>query len=314
VIAHWEYEAGFTHGDTGADKFCKLAARLLPTGAATTDIALIADLLALPLGEGYAPVELSPQRRKQRTLNALMSPLVALARRQPVLVLFEDAHWTDPSSLELLDGLVGGALAELPILLVISYRPEFVTPWVGSAGVSLMTLSRLSQREAGLLAAHLTRGHATQPGLLERIVAQADGVPLFLEELTKSLMEGGTATETTVPPTLRSSLMARLDRIPSGKQVAQVAAVIGREFMLELLTAVASMPEEQLAAGLDQLVESGLVLRHGSPPDAVYTFKHALVQEVAYDSLLRSRRCHIHASIVGAMESESSIDALLTAR
>ena len=201
-------------------------------------------------------------------------------------------------------------LASLPVLLIISFRPEFQAPWVGHAGVSLIALSRLSPRQAATLASQVVVGQALPAGMLERIVAQTDGVPLFIEELTKAVLEGVgqpsraiAASALPVPSTLQASLMARLDRLPAAKQVAQIGAVIGREFGHELLAAVAGLPEAALAQGLDELVGAGLAFRRGTPPEATYSFKHALVQDAAYASLLRGTRQKLHARIARCWKS-----------
>jgi len=179
-----------------------------------------------------------------------------------VLILFEDAHWADPSSLELLDATIS-LLPDLRILLIVSFRTEFIAPWIGRAGIAFLTLNRLNDRHAAELATHVTVDSGLPPTLLDRIIAQADGVPLFIEELTKSELEsaeqlGGWATTKAVPATLQASLMARLDRLPAAKQVAQIGAVIGREFWYQLLAAIARLPEPELTRGLNELVSSGL--------------------------------------------------------
>ena len=221
-------------------------------------------------------------------------------------MLFEDAHWADASSLELLYQVVG-LLTALPILMVVSFRPEFQSPWVGHAIASLITLRRLTQKQAQRLAQRVLIERALSPDLLERVVMQTDGVPLFIEELTKAVQEdakqpGSNAAALEVPATLQASLIARLDRLPAAKQIAQIGAVIGREFAQTLLAAVANMPEAQLAQGLEILVASGLAFRHGLQPDAVYTFKHALVRDAAYSTLLRSQRQELHARIAEELE------------
>jgi predicted ATPase len=221
-------------------------------------------------------------------------------------MVLEDVHWPNPSSLELFDTLIS-QITKLPILLVISFRPEFVPPWIGRAGVSLVTLSRLDRRQSAALAAQVTTVYALTQAILERIIAQTDGVPLFIEELTKAILEtasSGSSMPFAVPSTLQASLMARLDRLPPAKQVAQIGAVIGREFPHGLLIAAAGLAEVQLTNGLDELVEAGLLFRRGQPPEATYTFKHALVQEIAYESLLRTRRQHVHRRIAEVVRDQ----------
>jgi class 3 adenylate cyclase len=309
IIARWEQEAGFARGDTPEDRLRKLEAALAPSRTSAEDLVLIADLLSVPIGDRYPVPDLSPQRKREKTFETLNRRLVSRARRQPVLMVFEDAHWADPSSLELLDMAIS-AIGDLPILAVISFRPEFPASWIGQAAVSLITLRRLSRRLSAQLASEVKPDHVLPPALLKRIVAQTDGVPLFIEELTKTMLEiadqrDGVAPALTVPASLQALLMARLDRLQAAKQVAQIGAVIGREFPYGLLAAVARFPEEQLMHGLDELVASGLAFRRGLPPDAVYTFKHALVQDAAYEGLLRSRRAEIHANIAGVMACDA---------
>jgi predicted ATPase len=308
IITRWRREAGLSRDDPPADQLSKLEALILPMGTPIDDFALIADLLEIPLSDRYAPLTLSPQQKRERTLHALTRRLVDRAREQPVLMLFEDAHWADQSSLELLDATIG-LLADLPVLLVASFRPEFIAPWIGHTGVSLINLSRLNRDRSGELAAQVTMERVLPSALIEQIVSQADGVPLFIEELTKSVLdsvaqEGHLAPATAVPATLQASLMARLDRLPAARQVAQIGAVIGRDFGYRLLASVAPIQERDLADGLDELVSSGLAYRQGEPPDATYTFKHALVQDIAYESLLRSRRQDLHRRVALALEKD----------
>jgi class 3 adenylate cyclase len=313
IVARLEQEAGLARSDTQQARLRKLEAALIPAGTPLGDIALIAGLLSVVVDDRYPRLDFSPPRKKQKTFEALIRWLTNRCGRQPVLMLFEDAHWADASSLELLDK-AADALTDLPILLIISFRPEFQTPWVGHAATSI-SLRRLTQRQAAQLAAQVTVNRVLSPALLERIVTQTDGVPLFIEELTKAVLEGGELSDSdagplAVPATLQASLMARLDRLPAAKQVAQIAAVIGRDFTHILLAAVARLPEAQLAQGVDALVASGLAFRRGVPPDAEYTFKHALVRDAAYDSLLRGRRAEIHATIVEEIERDPEIVAL----
>lgn len=221
-------------------------------------------------------------------------------------MLFEDVHWADPTTRELLDLTVGRALSR--VLLIMTFRPDFQAPWTGHAGVTSMTLSRLERAESAQLAGLLAT--VLPPALLNRIAAQADGVPLFIEELTKAVMEGAVDTTGTlqtlgVPVTLQGSLLARLDRLPLAKQVAQVGSVIGREFTYELISAVADFPDSMLAPGLEQLVSSGLAHCRGEPPSAIYRFKHALVQEAAYSTLLRNHRQRAHGRVADALKTRS---------
>ena len=286
----------------------KLRRLLAPTDPPAEEVALLAALLLLPT-DGLSMPNLSPRRRKERTFEALIRQVERLSRERPLLMLFEDLHWSDPSTRDILDVLIH-RLGKLRVLMVMTFRPEFPVPWTGHAGVTLMTLSRLDRIDATSLAVQMTTGPVLPPELLERIVVQSDGVPLFVEELTKAVMETATeaaleASPIAMPVTLQASLLARLDRMPFAKQVAQIGAVIGREFSHALVAGVAQVPDAQLAQGLDELVESGLAFRRGLGSDADYTFKHALVQDAAYESLLRSRRAEIHASIVALAETDA---------
>ncbi|MGO9997687.1 MAG: ATP-binding protein [Acetobacteraceae bacterium] len=307
IVARWEQEAGFARGDSPEERLRKLEEVVAPAGLSPEDVALIAGMLSVPTDGRYLQLELNPQRRKERTFGALLRRLERLTQSHPVLMLFEDAQWADPSSLELLDTLID-RLAEVPILPVISFRADFTAPWIGRTGVSLIALSRLNRRDSEMLAAQVSAERALTREVLERIVTQTDGVPLFIEELTKAVLEtpadlATAALPLAVPATLYASLMARLDRLPTARQVAQIGAVIGREFPHALLASAASLSQEQLARGLDELIASGLIARRGAPPDAVYTFNHALTRDVAYSSLLRSRRQICHQCIATALAS-----------
>jgi class 3 adenylate cyclase/predicted ATPase len=309
LIARCEQEAGFTRADSIEERLRKLEVLLAPVALPPEDVALIAGLLGLATGERFPRLDLAPQRRKERTLAVLCRRLFAAARRQPVLMLFEDAHWVDPSSLEFLDALVG-RLTDLPLLLIVTFRPEFGAPWIGRPGANMIALGRLDRQQSAILARRVFGEHERiSPVLLERILEQADGVPLFIEELTKAVAENvGGRDAPCVPNSLQASLMARLDRLPLGKPVAQVGAVIGREFPHPLLAAVAGVPGDRLAQGLDELIASGLAARRGSPPEATYAFKHALVRDAAYESLLTARRTAIHSAVVAACEEMPSFD------
>ncbi|HEX5326101.1 MAG TPA: AAA family ATPase, partial [Acetobacteraceae bacterium] len=306
VIARWEQEAGFARGDTAEDRLRKLEG-ILPPDTSPDDVALLADMLGVAGGARYPELQLSPQRKREKLFSALNRRFYERTTKQPVLMIWEDMHWADPTSVELLDATMR-LLPGSPVLLVATFRPEFQTSWVGHSGVTLLALSRLGQRDSAALATQVTLGHALAPATLDRIVTQTDGVPLFIEELTKAVLEtGGAGASQAVPDTLKGSLMARLDRLPAARQVAQVGAVIGREFSHALLIAVGGLPESAVGEGLDQLVASGLAFRQGMPPDAVYRFKHALVQDTAYESLLRSRRTELHAAVAAVLETDPDI-------
>ena len=312
-IGQLERAAGFARDDTSAIKLDKLES-LLGNGAEPGDLSLIAEMLSLSGGERFPPLDLSPQRKKERTLAALLRQLQALARRQPVLMIFEDLHWIDPTSRELLD-LTVERIAALPVLLVVTYRPEFQPPWVGGSQVTVIALNRLGRSEGATLV-HRLAGNlgALPPDVVDEIVERTDGVPLFVEELTKAVVEAGTdrrygsisavpPSSLAVPATLHASLLGRLDRLgPAAKNVAQVGAAIGRDFSYALLAAAVPLAEPELQEALRRLVEAGLVFQRGAPPTAEYLFKHALVQDTAYSTLLRGPRQDLHRRIAEALE------------
>jgi class 3 adenylate cyclase len=316
-IGQLERAAGFTRDDTNATKLDKLEA-LLGDGAELGDISLLAEMLSLSGGERFAPLDLSPQRKKERTLAALLRQLQALARREPVLMIFEDLHWIDPTSREVLD-LTVEKITGLPVLLVATYRPEFQPPWVGGSQVTVIALNRLGRSEGATLVRRLAGNlGALPPDVVDEIVERTDGVPLFVEELTKAVVEAGAdrgyasisavpSSSLAVPATLHASLLGRLDRLgPAAKTVAQVGAAIGRDFSHELLSAAAQLAEPELQEALRRLVEAGLVFQRGVPPTAEYLFKHALVQDTAYSTLLRGPRQALHRRIAEALEQRFS--------
>ena len=312
-IGQLEHAAGFTRDDTATMKLDKLEA-LLGDGAEPGDISLIAEMLSLSGGDRLPPLDLSPQRKKERTLAALLRQLQALAQRQPVLMIFEDLHWIDPTSREVLD-LAVEKITGLPVLLVATHRPEFQPPWVGQSQVTVIALNRLGRSEGAMLVHRLAGNLGALPrDVVDEIVERTDGVPLFVEELTKAVVEAGAdrgyvsisavpASSLAVPATLHASLLGRLDRLgPAAKNVAQVGAVIGRDFSHELLAAAAPLAEPELQEALRRLVAAGLVFQRGAPPTAEYLFKHALVQETAYSTLLRGPRQALHRRIAEALE------------
>jgi class 3 adenylate cyclase/predicted ATPase len=307
--------AGFSRDDTPTAKLKKLDALLARAAVTSEAVAFIADLLSLPNSQHTPLPSLTPQRKKQKTLEALIRWLEGLARQQPLVMVFEDAHWIDPTSRELLD-LVVEHVRSLPVLLVVTFRPEFQVPWTGQAQVCVLTLNRLDPRDCTALVAEIAGGRALPDEVVDQIVHRTDGVPLFVEELTKSVLESdllrkeadcyvldGALLPLAIPTTLHDSLMARLDRLSGARHVAQIGAAIGREFTYALLHAVCRLPEDELQTGLARLVASELMFQRGVPPDAVYTFKHALVQDAAHVSLLRSARKQLHAQIAKAIET-----------
>jgi class 3 adenylate cyclase/predicted ATPase len=315
LIERLERQAGLDRADPPARQLDKLEALIASTFKDNGEVApLLADLLSIPLDDRYPPLALTPSRQKELTLRALVEQLVGLASRQPVLVLFEDAHWSDATSRELLEHFID-QVRSIPALLVISFRPEFTPPWSREAHVAELPLQRLSRRRGAALAKEVAGGRAMPPEILDQIVAKTDGIPLFVEELTKALLESGLLQlehdefvlrgplpPLAIPATLHDSLMARLDRLAPVKEVAQIGAAIGREFPYDLLAAVAPLTEEDLLEALRQLVAAELIFARGTPPQATYSFKHALVQEAAHGSLLRGRRQPLHARIATVLE------------
>jgi class 3 adenylate cyclase/tetratricopeptide (TPR) repeat protein len=317
TITQLERAAGFRREDTAAQRIDKLEAVL---AQATNDLGegapLLAALLSLPAGERYPPLDLTPQQQKERTLQALAAQVEGLAARQPVLLLFEDAHWSDPTSLELLD-LIIDRVPALRVLLIVTFRPEFTAPWTGRPRVTTLGLNRLPPPQRAEMIAGVTGGKALPPEIADRIIDRTDGVPLFVEELTKVVIESGMLSDRgdlyvavgagprtpfAIPASLHASLLARLDRLAPAREVAEIGAALGRQFSHELIAAVAAVPHPQLDDALARLVRAELVYRRGIPPDAEYTFKHALVQDAAYSTLLRDRRRQLHARIAATLE------------
>jgi class 3 adenylate cyclase/predicted ATPase len=304
----------FARDDSPEIRLRKLEALLARADAPSEDVALLADLLSLPDSERHALPKLSAPRKKERTLEALIRQLEGLARQAPVVMVFEDAHWIDPTSRELLD-LTVDRVRSLPVLLIVTFRPEFQPPWTGQPQVTMLALNRMDRRDRAALVVQIAGGKALPADVIAQIVERTDGVPLFVEELTKSILESGllraeadryvldgTLPPFSIPTSLHASLLARLDRLASVRLVAQIGAAIGREFSFGLLRLVSRLPEDELQAALDRLVGSELVFQRGTPPDAVYTFKHALVQDAAHGSLLHSLRRQLHAQIARALE------------
>ena len=316
-IAQIERAAGFTRKDPPEAKLDKLEALFAqPEADASETLALVADLLAIPVEGRYPACPSDPQRKRTLVLRILVAQLEFLTRLRPVFLIFEDAHWSDSTSLELLDLVVERA-RRLAILVVITFRPEFAPAWVGQAHVTSLTLSRLAQRETIALVSGITGGKALPPEILDRIVERTDGIPLFVEELTKALLEAGLVREEAdryalvgplpplaIPSSLQASLLARLDRLLPVKMVVQIGAALGREFSYEMLAAVARRSESELRDALDRLTEAGLLFRRGTPPRADYIFKHALVQDTAYGTLLHTQKKELHARIVGVIEEQ----------
>ncbi|WP_027555879.1 adenylate/guanylate cyclase domain-containing protein [Bradyrhizobium sp. Cp5.3] len=309
--------AGFRRDDTDRQRLDKLEALLAEANADLSEaVPLIADLLSVPIGDRYPPLNFTPQKRKEKTLGVLLAQLEGLAARRPVLMVFEDVHWIDPTSLDLLDRIVD-RVATLRVLLIITFRPEFAPAWIGRPHVTLISLSRLPHRQRAEMIMRVTGGKALPREIVEGIIDRTDGIPLFIEELTKAVIESGMLADAgdrfdargpvprlAIPTSLHASLLARLDRLAPVREMAQIGAALGRSFSHELISAVAAMPQQQVDGALAQLVSAELVFQRGIPPDAEYTFKHALVQDAAYSTMLRGRRQQIHARVATTLERQ----------
>ena len=315
IISQMERAAGFAHGDTAQTKLDKLDTLLAQSLTPRQDVAIFAEMLSLPNDGRYPTLELASQQRRQRTLEALTAQIKALAQQTPVLMIFEDAHWADPTSLEAL-GRAVDRIRTLGVLLIVTHRPEFEAPWIGRPHVIALTLNRLARREISAMIDGVTGNSPLPESTRQDIIERTDGIPLFVEEMTKAVLEaaGEGATEravaaipsssVAVPASLHASLMARLDRLGPAKEVAQIGAAIGREFSHALLAALVRQPEAELRSVLNRLIAAGLLFRQGVPPHATYLFKHALVQDAAYGTLLREPRRALHARIAETLESQ----------
>ena len=317
IISHLERAAEFERNDTMEVKLDKLSSLLGASPNHDNDVQLLAELLSIPTGGRYPPLNLSARQKKQKTIEALVRQLEVLVRQRPVLMIFEDAHWIDPSSRELLDTTIE-RVARLPVLLVITFRPEFHPPWTGQAHVSTLNLSRLGRREGAALAGSVAGNNVLPEEIVEEIIERTDGIPLFVEELTKAVVEArvrdGDEASTlnrvphsalAIPATLHASLMARLDRLGAvAREVAQIGAAIGREFSYEVLAPIAQKTDMEVQTALSRLTNAELVFCRGTPPQATFLFKHALVRDVAYGSLLRGQRQQLHGRIASILEAQ----------
>jgi predicted ATPase len=306
----------FEREETPEQKLRKLEGFLVQYGLPLAEaVPLFAALLSLPLPTEYTPLPLAPEQQKQQLLRALLTILLRIAAQQPVLFVMEDLHWVDASTLEFLSLLIAQG-PTTRILALFTFRPDFSPPWTGRSHLTQVTLHRFMRPQAAEMIRQVTHGKALPPEVIEQIVAKTDGVPLFLEELTKMVLESGLLQEgddryaltgslppLAIPTTLHDSLMARLDRLATVKALAQLGATVGREFSYALLQAVAPWNEETVQQGLHQLVEAEFLYQRGLPPQATYTFKHALIQDVAYQSLLRSTRQYYHQRIAQVLEA-----------
>ncbi|WP_057861267.1 AAA family ATPase [Bradyrhizobium lablabi] len=311
VIGEMWRAARFAHEDSQQAKTDKLDALLAQSSTPPQHAALFAEMLSLPNDGRYPPVEVEPQLRRLKTLEALGLQLEALARINPVLIIFEDAHWADPTSLELFARAVDLAVSHR-LLILVTFRPEFSPLWMARPHVTELILNRLAPRDINSLIEGVVGNRSLPASVRQDIIERTDGIPLFVEEMTKAVLDAEGESEAqqvpapvaAVPASLQASLMARLDRLGRAKDIAQVGAAIGRQFPHMLLAAVARKPEAELDADLNRLIAAGLLFRHGIPPHASYLFKHALVQDAAYGTLLREPRRALHARIAEILESQ----------
>src|SRR6516225_4381299 len=316
IIGQMERAAGLLHDDTPQQKLDKLDVLLAQTSTSIYDAALIAEMLSLPNDGRYADLELTPRQRRQKTLEALTTQIEILSQQTPVLMIFEDAHWADPTSLEAFGRLVD-RIQTFRLLLVVTFRPEFDAPWVGRPYVTALIINRLAEHEANAMIDRIAGNRQLSASIRQDIIERTDGIPLFVEEMTKAVLEAGSEVAAAraiasvpsptlaVPASLYASLMARLDRLGGpAKEVAQIAAAIGREFPHALLASVVRRQKAELRSALDRLIAAGLLFRRDAPPHATYLFKHALVQDAAYGTLLREPRRELHARIAETIESE----------
>jgi class 3 adenylate cyclase/predicted ATPase len=315
IISQMERAAGFVHNDTAHAKLDKLDVLLSQRFMPPQDRLLFAELLSLQNDGRYPKLDLTPQQRRQRTFEALTTQIASLAEQRPVLMVFEDVHWIDPTSLEAL-GRGIDRIKSTGVLLIITHRPEFEPPWLGRPYVTSLSLNRLGEPEIGAMIDRVAGNHPLPDTIRQDIIERTDGIPLFVEEMTRAVLEAeseGDARRTAaaipsstvaVPASLHASLMARLDRLGAAKEVAQIGAVIGREFSHCLLAAVAQKPEAELQQAVDRLISTGLLFAQGIAPQATYLFKHALIQDAAYGTLLRDAKRKLHARIAETLETE----------
>jgi class 3 adenylate cyclase/predicted ATPase len=315
VVQQFQRAAGFSTDDSSETRLEKLEVLMDRFGHSRDAVPHLAHFLSIPTAQHYPEYSPDPQKGKQEVLAKIVELLIGLAQRQPVLIIAEDLHWIDPTSLELLHMLVQ-RIQGLRVLMIVTLRPDFYLQWTGHH-ISAVTLNRLDQNQSTDLVRRLTQSKPIPEEISAQIVTRADGVPLFIEELIKTVVESGILLDRgdryeigqvnasmAIPATLRDSLLARLDRLTPVKEVAQIGAAIGREFSYELLSVVMPMPERDLESALRQLTEAGLLFARGKPPRCDYAFKHALIQDTAYDSLLRSRRYVLHAQIAKALDNQ----------
>ncbi len=312
VIHRLQRAAGFSRKDSTDAKLDKLEKLLREMKEDVARVGpLFAALLSLRAEGRFGRLELTPQQLRQRTIEVLGNQVQNLSRQRPVLFVLEDAHWIDPSMSDLIDELIP-RIANCPVMMLITYRPEYDQSWSGHTHLTLVSLNRLGRKQGTEIASSICGTRLTEP-VIQRIVRRADGVPLYVEELTKSVLECRVSNDThiaedVIPATLQSSLEARLDRLEEAKEIAQIGAVIGREFSLDLLSSVSGKTQSELSKCLDRLMQSGMLHRRGNPPQVIYTFKHSLVQDAAYSTILISRRRRLHERIFQVIETHAGDD------
>jgi len=315
IIDLLQRELRFHRDDSPEDRLHKVETALAQDSLATDEIVpLFVALLSLPTSDRHPPLAMTPEKQREKTYQAVVNWMLARAEQHALLLICEDLHWSDPSTLEMLRLLIEQA-PNNRLLLVLTHRPEFISPWTSRSHFTTLTLSRLVATQSEAMVEQVTGGRGLPANVLEQIVAKTDGVPLFVEELTKMVIESGLVRERddayeltgplpplAIPSTLQDSLMARLDRLSNAREVAQLSAALGREFSHDLLRAISLMDEQALQEALARLIEAEVLYRRGSPPQARYLFKHALIQDAAYQSLLKSTRQQIHSRIAHVLE------------
>jgi class 3 adenylate cyclase len=316
-IEHFTHAARIKPGDPPAEQLDKLEALIVAAGAdVRTTVPYIAWMMSIPCEDRYGSEELTPMIRKARTFSALTSLLEAHARKCPVLIVLEDAHWLDPTSFEMFQ-LLTQTIPDTGVMLLVNHRPEFRLQWTDAGNLTMLSLQKLRREQVSAIVSRIAGGRQLPPVIIDMIVERADGIPLFVEELTRTVLESGVLkevdghlrlvsphTDVIIPNTLRDSLAARLDRHPETREVAQIAACIGREFEFWLLRELTGKDADDLTIALEKLQKAELISRWGVPPEATYTFRHALVRDAAADGLLRSRRRQIHERIARTIEQK----------
>jgi len=317
IIEHLQRLLDFKKDESPQEKLIKLESFLEPYDFPLGEtLPLFATLLSLPIPDHYPPLILIPERRRQKTFEALLTLLQKESENQPVLRIVEDIHWVDPSTLEYLKLMVE-QVSNAPLFTLLTFRPDFTPPWAMSSHITQITLNRLTRKQIEMMVQKVTKGNLLPSEVMKQVVAKTDGVPLFVEEYTKMILESGLIKDTnghfelsgslqnlSIPATLNDLLIARLDKLEVVKEVVQIGATLGREFNYELIQSVSQFEQEVLRKELEKLMEAEILYQRDPPPNATYTFKHALIQEAAYQSLLKSKRQQYHQKIAQVMEEQ----------